>query len=172
MKIESEQSPRRKFILIGGAIFFVLVAIVAIPFLATTHFARIALTMLYPSNTPTVDAVIIRPTGAVVIRNLVMHDTGALGAQPLITAGEIDATFGWRDLLASRKLRRIRVADVRIYARSNAASQLSLLDLFFGRTNKPNRATLFRSGPTRSTSRESSIASRSRDLRPTPPSGR
>src|SRR5260370_13711894 len=127
---------------IASAILFLLLVIVAIPFLATTHFARIALTMLYPSNTPTVDAVIIRPTGTVVIRNLVMHDTGALGAQPLITAREIDATFGWRDLLAGRKLRRIRVADVRIFARSNAASQLSLLDLFFGRTNMPNRATL------------------------------
>ncbi|HWN57113.1 MAG TPA: hypothetical protein VNO74_03375, partial [Methylomirabilota bacterium] len=71
-----------------------------------------------------------------------MHDTGALDSQPLITAGEVDANFSWRDLLAGRKIRRIRVADVRIYARSNASSQLSLLDLFFGRTNKPNRATL------------------------------
>ncbi len=119
-----------------------LVAIAALPFLATTQIARYALATLYPSNTPTVYSVRLRPSGIVVIRDLVLHDTGALATQPLITAGEVDATFGWRDLLAGRKIRQIRVADVRIYARSNASSQLSLLDLFFGRTNKPNRATL------------------------------
>ena len=142
VKIESQKRSLRKLIWIAGAIFFVLVAIAAIPFLATAEFARYALAMLYPSNTPTVGSVILRPNGTVVVRDLVLHDTGALGAQPLITVSAINATFGWRDLLAGRKLRRIRVADARIYARSNASSQLSLLDLFFGRTNKPNRATL------------------------------
>ena len=142
VKIESQKRSLRKLIWIGGAIFFVLAAIAAIPFLATTEFARYALATLYPSNTPTVGSVILRPSGSVAVRDFVLHDTGALSAQPLITVGAIDATFGWRDLLAGRKLRRIRVADVRIYARSNASSQLSLLDLFFGRTNKPNRATL------------------------------
>jgi hypothetical protein len=139
---DSAKSSPRRLIWIAVAFFFVLVAIVAVPFLATRQIARYALAMLYPSNSPSVGSVILRPSGTVVIRDLVLHDTGALGAQPLITAGEIDANFGWRDLLAGRKIRRIRVADVRIYARSNASSQLSLLDLFFGRTNKPNRATL------------------------------
>ena len=142
MKIESGKRSLQKLIWIAGAIFFVFVAIAAVPFLATTQFARYALATLYPSNTPTVGSVILRPNGTVVVRDLVLHDTGALSAQPLITVSAIDATFGWRDLLAGRKLRRIRVADARIYARSNASSQLSLLDLFFGRTNKPNRATL------------------------------
>ena len=142
VKIESQKRSLRKLIWIAGAILFLLVVIAAFPFLATTEFARYALAMLYPSNTPKVGSVILRPNGTLAVRDLVLHDTGALSAQPLITVGAIDATFGWRDLLAGRKLRAIRVADARIYARSNASSQLSLLDLFFGRTNKPNRATL------------------------------
>lgn len=142
MNLESAKPRRRKLFWIAGAIFFVLVAIAALPFVATTQIARYALAVLYPSNTPTVGSMILRPNATVVIRDLMLHDTGALAAQPLVTAGEIDASFGWRDLLAGRKILRIRVADVRIYVRSNASSQLSLLDLFFGRTNKPNRATL------------------------------
>ncbi|HYR78529.1 MAG TPA: hypothetical protein VEO55_00900, partial [Candidatus Dormibacteraeota bacterium] len=142
MNIESGKSRRRKLIWIAGAIFFLLIAIAAISFLAPTQIARFALASLYPSNTPSVGSVIFQPAGTVLIRDLVLHDTGALAVQPLITAGEIETTFSWRELLAGRKIRRIRVADVRIYARSNASSQLSLLDLFFGRTSKPNRATL------------------------------
>jgi hypothetical protein len=56
-----------------------------------------------------------------------------LARQPLITVREIDATFGWAELL-SRRIRQIHVEDVTVYARSNGPSQLSLLDLFFERS--------------------------------------
>ena len=140
--IESEKSRRRKLVWISAAILFALAAIAAIPFLATTLLARRALATLYPDNAPSVGSVTLSPTGKVVIKDLALHDIGALADKALITAGEVDATFGWRDLLAGRMIKSIRVADVRIYARSNASSQLSLLDLFFARTSKPNRATL------------------------------
>ena len=140
--IEFAKSQRRKLEWISGAILFVLAAIFAIPFLATTQVARFVLATLYPANTPSVRSVTLRPAGGVVIRDLVLHDIGGFADKPLVAAGEVDATFGWRDLLAGQKIESIRVADVRIYARSNASSQLSLLDLFFARTNKPNRATL------------------------------
>jgi hypothetical protein len=132
----------RRFLWIWVAILFVLVLLFAIPFLATTTIAGFALSMIYPANNPSVGSVTLNPEGSVVIRELTLHDIGAFADKPLVTAGEVDATFGWKDLIAGRMIRSIRVADARIYARSNASSQLSLLDLFFTRTNKPNRATL------------------------------
>jgi hypothetical protein len=53
-----------------------------------------------------------------------------LARQPLVMAREIDAAFGWRELL-TRQIRRIRAENVIVYARSNGPSQLSLLDLLF-----------------------------------------
>ncbi len=142
MSIESGKPRGRKLAWIAAAVLLALAALAAAPFLATTLVARLTLAHLYPANNPSVGSVALSTSGTVMIRDLVLRDTGALAGEPLITAGEVDASFGWRDLLAGRKIARIRVADVRIYARSNASSQLSLLDLFFGRTTKPNRATL------------------------------
>jgi hypothetical protein len=53
-----------------------------------------------------------------------------LARQPLVMAREIDAAFGWRELL-SRQIRQIRAENVMVYVRSNGPSQLSLLDLLF-----------------------------------------
>jgi hypothetical protein len=142
VSIEPTKLHRRKLAWIAAGVLFALAAITAAPFLATTLVARLVLARLYPANSPSVGSVTLSANGTVAIRDLVLHDTDALADQPLVTAGEVDASFGWRDLLAGRKIARIRVADVRIYARSNASSQLSLLDLFFARTTKPNRATL------------------------------
>ncbi len=142
MSIESSKPRGRKLAWIAAAVLLALAALAAAPFLATTLVGRLTLAHLYPANNPSVGSVALSTSGTVMIRDLVLRDTGALAGEPLITAGEVDASFGWRDLLAGRKIARIRVADVRIYARSNASSQLSLLDLFFGRTTKPNRATL------------------------------
>ncbi|HYL60272.1 MAG TPA: hypothetical protein VEU51_15495, partial [Candidatus Acidoferrales bacterium] len=59
---------------------------------------------------------------------MVLHDTGALSAETLVAAREIDAEFSWRELLR-RKIRHVRVAGAEIHARSNASSQLSLANL-------------------------------------------
>jgi len=123
-----------------------LAAILVAPFLLTRQLVRLALEQVFPANSPSVGSATLSPSGALILHDLVLHDTGALAQQPLITFNEIEATFGWAELL-SRQIRRIHVGDVTVYARSNGPSQLSLLDLFFGRSQsgppaESNRGTL------------------------------
>jgi hypothetical protein len=110
-----------------------LAAILVAPFFLTTQLVRFALGQVFPANSPSVSSATLSPSGALILHDLVLHDTGALAQQPLITFNEIEATFGWAELL-SRQIRRIHVEDVTVYARSNGPSQLSLLDLFFRRS--------------------------------------
>src|SRR5579863_919050 len=122
MSAETAKPRRRRLVWIAAAVFAALAAIAAAPFFAATQVARLALIHLYPANSPSVGSVTLSTGGRVVIHDLVLHDTGALADRPLIAAGEVDATFAWSELLAARKLGRIRVAGVHIYARSNASS--------------------------------------------------
>ena len=107
-----------------------LAAMLVAPFLLTTQLVRFALGQVFPANRPSVGSATLSFSGTLVLRDLLLHDTGPLARQPLVMAREIDAAFGWRELL-SRQIRQIRAENVMVYARSNGPSQLSLLDLLF-----------------------------------------
>jgi hypothetical protein len=117
-----------------------LAAILTAPFVLTTRLVNLALEQLFPGHHPSVGSAALSLSGGLVLHDLLLHDTGALAQQPLITAREIDAIFCWTELL-SRQVRRIRATSVIVYARSNGASQLSLLDLLLG-LSKPRPAAV------------------------------
>jgi hypothetical protein len=106
----------------------VLASLACAPFVFTGQLARLAFSRLFPANAPVIDSASLSLSGAVVIRGLLLHDTGSLSAETLAGAREIDAEFSWRELLR-RKIRHVRVAGAQVYARSNASSQLSLANL-------------------------------------------
>jgi hypothetical protein len=123
-----------------------LTAILVVPFLLPTQLVRLVLGQVFPANNPSVGSVTLSPSGALVLYDLVLHDTGALAQQPLVTVREVKAIFDWAELL-SRQIRRVRAEDVTVYVRSNGPSQLSLLGLLFERAQAGtpaefNRGTL------------------------------
>jgi hypothetical protein len=109
-----------------------LAAILMAPFLLTTQLVCLALGQVFPASHLSVGSAVLSLSGTLVLRDLVLHDTGELAQQPLVTAREVDAAFGWAELL-SRRIRRIHANGVSVYARPNSPSQLSLLDRFFER---------------------------------------
>lgn len=138
---ESSKRPLRRIEWIAAVVLLVLTAILAAPFLLTTQLVRLALRQIFPVNSPTVGSAALSPSGTLVVRDLVLHDTAGLAQQPLITAREVDAAFGWTELLA-RQLRRIRIEGVTVYARRKGPSQISLLDLI-PRESKPRAKPLW-----------------------------
>jgi hypothetical protein len=110
-----------------------LAAVLAAPFLLTTPLLRLALRQAFPANRPSLGSAALSPSGTLVLRDLVLHDTGALARQPLVTARQVEVAFGWAALL-SRQIRRIHADEVAVYARSNDPAPLSLLDLVFERS--------------------------------------
>jgi hypothetical protein len=123
---------------VSGVLVLVLGGLTCALFIFTTPIARLALSRSFPANAPAIDSASLSPRGSVVIRGLVLHDTGALSVQTLVAASEIDAEFSWRELLR-RKLRHVHVAGAQVHARSNASSQLSLANLL-GPTTGQTRA--------------------------------
>jgi hypothetical protein len=121
---------RQRRLGVAAVFLLVLAAILGAPFLLTTRLVNFALAQVFPGNRPSVGSATLSLAGTLVLRDLLLHDTGPLARQPLVMAREIDAAFGWRELL-SRQIRRIRAENVIVYARSNGPSQLSLLDLLF-----------------------------------------
>jgi hypothetical protein len=119
---------RQRRLGVAAVFLLVLAAILGAPFLLTTRLVNFALAQVFPGNRPSVGSATLSLAGTLVLRDLLLHDTGPLARQPLVMAREIDAAFGWRELL-SRQIRRIRAENVIVYARSNGPSQLSLLDL-------------------------------------------
>ena len=115
---------------VAAVFLLVLAAILGAPFLLTTRLVNLALAQVFPANRPSVGSATLSLAGTLVLRDLLLHDTGPFARQPLVMAREIDAVFDWRELL-SRQIRRIRAENVIVYARSNGPSQLSLLDLLF-----------------------------------------
>ncbi|HSF32494.1 MAG TPA: YdbH domain-containing protein [Candidatus Tectomicrobia bacterium] len=116
------------------------------PFLLTTQLVRLALGQVFPADRLSLGSAVLNPSGTLVLHDLVLHDTGALAQQPLVTAREVVAAFGWGELF-SHQIRRIQASDVTVYARPNGPSQLSLLDLFSelsqsGPAAESNRGTL------------------------------
>jgi len=123
----------RRLSWVAAVLFLLLTAMLVAPFLLTTQLVIFTLGQVFPANSPSVGSAALSSSGTLVLRDLALHDTGALAQQPLVTVRELGATFGWAELL-SRQIRRIHVEDVTVYARSNGPSQLSLLGLFFERS--------------------------------------
>ncbi len=105
-----------------------LVLIFASPFLFTTRLVRMALAHVFPRNDPTLGRAVLNFSGSLTLHNLILHDTGPSASSPLVTIDELRAEFDWTEL-PSRRLRSLEAHGVTLYARSNARSQLSLLDL-------------------------------------------
>jgi hypothetical protein len=133
---------RRRLGWVAGALLLVLTAGLLAPFLLTTQLARLALERSFPDSSPRVGRATLGVSGTLVLHDLVLHDTGALGHQPLLSAHEVDATFGWAELL-SRRIRRVRAEGVVGYAGANAASLLSLRNLLSGPAGESGRVTLW-----------------------------
>jgi dicarboxylate transporter DctA-like protein len=117
-----------KFALMAAAIMALIGLIAAAPLLFGTQLGRLALSYLFPRNRPTLRFASISLSGRLIMRELQLHDVGASADRPLVAIHELRADFRWADLL-SRRIRQIRLNQVTVYARSNDASQLSLLDL-------------------------------------------
>ena|SRR2546430_14469393 len=49
-----------------------------------------------------VGSAVLSLSGTLVLHDIVLHDTGELAQQPLVTAREVDAAFGWAELLSPR----------------------------------------------------------------------
>jgi hypothetical protein len=114
------------------AVTFLLLFMVlaATPLLMTTRLANLALGHFLPDNRARIVNASLSLTGTLILRNVVIFDSGVRSQQPLAAAGEIDVRFGWRDLFA-RRVGSIRADEVMLYARSDDHSQLSLIDLAY-----------------------------------------
>lgn len=128
------------------ALFLFLVTAIAVaPFVLTTSLVRLALTRALPGHSTSVGSAALSLSGTLILRDLVLHDSGTLAREPLIAAREVDAEFKWTEL-RRRQVRQINVEDVIVYARPNGLSQLSLLDVFLqlaksAGPSMPNRTT-------------------------------
>lgn len=115
---------------IAVTFLLLLMVLVATPLLLTTRLANLALGQFLPDNPARIGSASLSLTGTLILRDVVIHDSDVRARQPLATAREIDAGFGWRELFA-RKLGWIRAIDVVLYARTDGHSQLSLIDLAY-----------------------------------------
>ena len=116
---------------IAVTFLLLLTVLVATPFLLTTRLANLALGQFLPDNRARIGSASLSLAGKLILRDVVINDSGGRARQPLATARKIDVGFGWRDLFA-RRLGWIRVIDVTLYARTDGHSQLSLIDLVYG----------------------------------------
>jgi hypothetical protein len=99
--VTDKLAKRRQRRLEAAAVFLlVLAAILAAPFLLTTRLVNLALEQVFPANRPSVGSATLSLSGTLVLRDLLLHDIGPLARQPLVMAREIDAAFGWRELLS------------------------------------------------------------------------
>jgi hypothetical protein len=106
------------------------------PFVLTTPLARLALARAFPANDSRVGSATLGLSGTLILRDLVLHDTGARAGEPLLTAREVGAAFGWAELLA-RRIRRVHAEGVTVYARTGEASALSVLGLVPAPSGEP-----------------------------------
>jgi hypothetical protein len=141
-----EKKGVRRLRSIAAVLLLVLAAILMAPFLLTTQLVRLALGQVFPASRLSVGSAALYPSGTLVLHDLVLYDTGALAQQPLVTVREVDAAFGWAEVL-SRRIRRIHADGVTVYARPHGPSQLSLLDLLFERSPSGPAAESKRGAP-------------------------
>ena len=121
---------------VAAALLLVLAAVLLAPFLLTTQLVRLALERSFPDSSPHVGRATLGVSGTLVLHDLVLHDTGALAHQPLLSVHEVDATFGWTELI-SRRIRRVRAEGVVVHAGANATSLLALRNLISARPGSP-----------------------------------
>ncbi|MBI3328245.1 MAG: YdbH domain-containing protein [Nitrospinae bacterium] len=133
MSDQPEKRQVRRLTWIAAGLLLLLGATLVAPFLLTTQLVRLALGHVFPANRPSVGSAALSRSGTLALYDLVLHDSGALAQQPLVTARQVEVAFGWAALL-SRQIRRIHAQDVTVYARSNGPSPLSLLDVLFERS--------------------------------------
>jgi hypothetical protein len=131
MRARFGRSSFRKSVLLAAAILALIGLIAAAPLLSASQLARLTLSHLFPRNRPTLGSASISPSGALIVRELLLHDVGRSADHPLIAIHELRVDFRWSDLF-SRRIRRLQVNHITFYARTNDASQLSLLDLLVG----------------------------------------
>lgn len=112
-----------------AGLFVLLVSMAAAPFLLPAPFARLALAYIFPGHTPSLRSAMFAPEGRLILYDLVLHDTEALGQQPLLTVREVEAVFDWTSVL-SRQIRQLRAKEVTVYARLTGSSPFALLSLF------------------------------------------
>src|SRR5260370_15210109 len=117
-----------KFVVLAAAVLALIGLIAAAPLLFASQLARLSLSHLFPRNRATLGSASISPSGALIMRELLLYDVGASADRPLVAIHELRADFRWSDLLL-RRIRQLRVNQLTAYARTNDASQLSLLDL-------------------------------------------
>ena len=132
-----------KFVLLAAAILALIGLIAAAPLLFASQLARLTLSHLFPRNRPTLGSASIRPSGVLIMREPLLRDVGASEDRRLVAIHELRVDFRWSDLLL-RRIRQLRVNQITIYARTNDASQLSLLDLLVGNfaPSGPNRSAV------------------------------
>jgi hypothetical protein len=131
MRARAGRPSSHKFVLLAAAILALIGLIAAAPLLFASQLARLTLSHLFTRNRPTLGSASISPSGAFIMRELLLHDVGASADRPLLAIHELRADFRWSDLL-SRRIRQLRVKQITVYARTNDASQLSLLELLVG----------------------------------------
>ena len=119
-----------------AGLLLLLAAVLVTPLLLPATVARLALVYLFPAHTPDLGSATLTPAGKLRMHDLVLHDTGALAQQPLLTVREVEAAFSWTAVL-SRQIRWIRAEEATIYARLTGPSPLSLLALFNDSSSDP-----------------------------------
>src|SRR5258708_35887483 len=105
----------RKFVLLAAAILALIGLIAAAPCLFASQLARLTLSHLFPRNRPTLGSASISPSGARVMRELLLHDVGASADRPLVAIHELRVDVHWSALL-SRRIRHVRLNHVTVYA--------------------------------------------------------
>jgi len=126
---------------VAGALLLLLTAALLVPFVLTTQLARLALERTFRDSSPRLGRATLGVAGTLVLRDLVLHDTGALAQRPLLSAREVEAAFGWAELIGGR-IRRVRAEGVALHAGASAASLLALWKVVSGPAGKPGRVTL------------------------------
>jgi hypothetical protein len=113
------------------------------PFILTRQVVRIAMGQVFPGNSLSIGDAALSLSGALTLRNVALWDTGA--QRPLVAVREVDAAFNWAELV-SRRIRKIDVRGVTVYAGADIKSQIGLLDLYYQRF-RPNQPSKSNSRP-------------------------
>lgn len=131
---KNDRSQKLRWLTIG--FLFLLVVLFVTSSLLPTFVARLALARLVPAYAPSLGSATLTPAGRLKLYDLRLYDPGTVARQPLLTVREVEAGFGWGDVLA-RHIRWIRAEEAIVYARLSGSSPLSLLGLFINSSSDP-----------------------------------
>jgi hypothetical protein len=107
-----------------------------VPLVLTTQLVRIAVMRIFPCNTVSVGDAALSLSGALILRDVALGETVA--QRPLVAIREVDAAFDWEELV-SRRIRKIEVRGVTVYAGTGSRSQIGLLDLLYASNDHVRR---------------------------------